>query len=54
MPRDHFSKVMHSPYFQSSGYKDTPSGKAEQQMINKLNKISNFFKRLIRKNNVYR
>lgn len=49
MPRDHFSKVMHSPYFQSSGYKDTPSGKAEQQMINKLNKISNFFKRLIRK-----
>lgn len=41
MARDHFSKVFHSPYFQSKYYKEeTPGGKFET-------KIENFLKRLI-------
>ena len=48
-PRDHFSKVMHSPYFSSPGYGDTPSGKAEKEFEEKFNKIKGFFKRIVRK-----
>jgi hypothetical protein len=48
-PRDHFSKAMHSPYFSSPGYGNTPGGKAEKKIEEKLNKIKGFFKRLVRK-----
>jgi hypothetical protein len=49
MSRDHFSKVMHSPYFQSQGYQDGTAGKAEKKMQDKLNKIFGAFKKLVRK-----
>ena len=49
MARDHFSKAMHSPYFSSPGYGDTPSGKADKKIQENLNKIKGFFKRLVRK-----
>jgi len=42
MGRDHFSKAMHSPYFQSDYYKETPGGKLET-------KIENFFKKIFKK-----
>jgi hypothetical protein len=48
-PRDHFKQAMHSPYFSSPGYADTPSGKAEADLQKNLNKIKGFFKRLVRK-----
>ena len=42
MTRDHFSKVMQSPYFQSDHYKnETEGGKCEK-------KIENFFKRIMK------
>jgi hypothetical protein len=47
MSRDHFSKVMHSPYFTTDAYKESPGGRLET-------KIENFFKKLFKKgkNNV--
>jgi hypothetical protein len=42
MPRDHFSKVMHSPYFRTEAYKQSGGGKLETQ-------IENFFKKLFRR-----
>lgn len=42
MTRDHFSKVMHSPYFQSDAYKESEGRKIED-------KIENVFKKLFRK-----
>ncbi len=43
MPRDHFSKMMKSPYFQTEHYKNEgPAAKIEM-------KIENFFTRLFSK-----
>jgi len=42
MARDHFSKVMHSPYFRTEAYKQSSGGKFETQ-------IENFFKKLFRR-----
>lgn len=39
MSRNHFKKVMFSPYFQSEHYKDTPGGKIEKKIEIFLNKI---------------
>lgn len=39
MTRDHFSKVMQSPYFQSESYKESPSGKIEAKIEKKINDI---------------
>jgi hypothetical protein len=42
MSRDHFSKIMQSPYFQSAYYQEeTNGGKCEK-------KIENFFKRIMK------
>jgi hypothetical protein len=48
-PRDHFKQAMHSPYFSSPGYADTPSGKFDKKLNKKLDKIKGFFKQLVRK-----
>jgi hypothetical protein len=43
MPRNHFQKVMSSPYFQSNFYKnETVGGKMEK-------KIENWFKKIFKK-----
>lgn len=43
MTRDHFSKVMHSPYFQTDHYQnESPSGMMETR-------IENFFKKLFKR-----
>jgi hypothetical protein len=43
MTRDHFSKVMHSPYFQTDHYKnESPGGTTEA-------KIENFLKKLFKR-----
>lgn len=39
MSRDHFSKIMHSPYFQSEAYRETPGGKAELVIEKKVIQI---------------
>jgi hypothetical protein len=54
MPRDHFSKVMHSPYFQSHGYGDTAGGQVEKKLYERIAKIKNAIKKPFRKINVYR
>lgn len=43
MARDHFSKVMHSPYFQSDHYENESAG----GIIEK--KIENWFKRFFKR-----
>lgn len=48
-PRDHFKQAMHSPYFSSPGYADTPSGQMDAKINKNLDKIKGFFKRLVRK-----
>lgn len=48
-PRDHFKQAMHSPYFSSPGYADTPSGKIDAKINKNIDKIKGFFKRLVRK-----
>jgi hypothetical protein len=48
-PRDHFKQAMHSPYFTSPGYADTPSGKFDAKLNKNLNKIKGFFRRIVRK-----
>jgi len=49
MTRDHFNKMMHSPYFQSAHYRDeTVGGQMEQKferMIEKMLKKINPFKK---------
>jgi hypothetical protein len=43
MSRDHFSKVLHSPYFRTDYYQnESPGGKMEK-------KIEGFLKKLFRK-----
>jgi len=43
MTRDHFNKVMRSPYFQSDHYvNESPGGKMEKKIENWFNR---FFKR---------
>jgi hypothetical protein len=49
MPRDHFSKVMSSPYFQSENYRKSKSGQTEIKIENFLLKIKN---KIMRKKNV--
>ena len=40
MPRDHFSKMFFSPYFQTDYYKnETPGGKIEQKINYLYNKL---------------
>ncbi len=42
MTRDHFNKMMHSPYFQTAHYRDeTPGGQMEQKIERILKKILN-------------
>ena len=42
MTRDHFSKVMQNPYFQSAHYQnDTNGGKMESKIEDKIKKILN-------------
>jgi len=43
MPRDHFSKVFHSPYFQSDHYKEESAGGVIES------KIENLLKKIFRK-----
>lgn len=46
MSRDHFSKVMHSPYFQTDHYKnESLGGKLE-------NKIEKFLKKLFKREKI--
>ena len=44
MSRDHFSKVMHSPYFQTDHYEN------ESETRNLERKIESWFKRFFKKN----
>lgn len=46
MGRDHFHKVMTSPYFQSHHYKTESKGAQIER------KIINFFRRILRKNEI--
>ena len=42
MARDHFSKAMQSPYFQSDYYKkESPAGKYEKRIEDRFKKILN-------------
>lgn len=41
MPRNHFSKTMFSPYFQSEHYKETEAWKNEEKIYNFFAKIKN-------------
>jgi hypothetical protein len=46
MPRDHFSKVFSSPYFQTDFYKnETPGGKMEKKIELFFIKIKKIFKK---------
>lgn len=52
MPRDHFSKMMRSPYFQTDYYKyESSAGKIEQKIEQRINYIYNKLKDL--KNKVF-
>lgn len=43
MTRDHFKKVMESPYFKTDAYSESPGGQFE-------NKIFSFLKKIFKKN----
>ena len=49
MPRDHFSKIMHNPYFQSKAYRESSAGQTEEKVEKFLLKIKNF---ILRRKNV--
>lgn len=42
-PRDHFAKVMRSPYFHSENYKNSPGGQFEKEIEDKVKGFIGFF-----------
>jgi hypothetical protein len=45
MPRDHFSKMMNSPYFQTDHFKnESANAQIEAKIEKKISSIINFFK----------
>jgi len=49
MPRDHFSKVMYSPVFNSPGYEDSVQGHAEERFYSRFYKIKQLVQKVRKK-----